>query len=220
MNLVNLDGLTLIGPGSEWFWSMLQLVVVAVSLFALYRQVRLQSSASAIEQTRAITSEWNVRGAAPESSRHPAGTARRRRQLGPLPARGDRGREFWERVGWLGLRTGKIDRRIVHAYVGAAVRLWWQLLAPNTQQFRELQQDEAIFEHFGWLATTMAAMDRPGGIRAGLQRCGVRQRARPDQHRTQPGRHPAGRGAPRRRGPPHVDCDARDRPSAGTTGVE
>lgn len=29
--MVNLDGLTLFGPGSEWFWSMLQFAVVAVT---------------------------------------------------------------------------------------------------------------------------------------------------------------------------------------------
>jgi hypothetical protein len=70
---------------------------------------------------------------------------------------------FWERVGWL-VRSGKIDRRIIHAYVGAAVRLWWKLLGPNTTRLRAEQQDVSLFEHFGWLATTMAAMDRETGF--------------------------------------------------------
>ena len=163
MNLVNLDGLTLIGPGSEWFWAMLQLVVVAVSLVGLYRQVRLQSSASAIEQTRAITGEWNSealhrsRLATLLSLRDGVDDATASRHAAIEVG------NFWERVGWL-VRSGKIDRKIIHAYVGTAVRLWWKLLAPSTEELRTQQQDVGVFEHFAWLATTIAEMDRRAGF--------------------------------------------------------
>ena len=40
MQLVNWSG-ALIGPGSEWFWTMLQFVVVAGTLIAYTRQLRL-----------------------------------------------------------------------------------------------------------------------------------------------------------------------------------
>ena len=43
MKLINTDGMSFIGPGSEWFWTMLQVLVVAVSLLGLYRQLRLQA---------------------------------------------------------------------------------------------------------------------------------------------------------------------------------
>ena len=43
MQFINWSG-ALIGPGSEWFWSMLQFVIVAGTLIGLYRQLRLQSS--------------------------------------------------------------------------------------------------------------------------------------------------------------------------------
>jgi hypothetical protein len=59
VKLINVDGLSLLGPGSERLWSMLQLVVVAVSLIGLYRQLRLQSSAGAIEQATALARDWN-----------------------------------------------------------------------------------------------------------------------------------------------------------------
>jgi hypothetical protein len=57
MQLINLQG-ALIGPGSEWFWSMLQFIVVAGTLIGLYRQLRLQSSQGAIEQLDAFEREW------------------------------------------------------------------------------------------------------------------------------------------------------------------
>ena len=57
MQLVDWSG-ALIGPGSEWFWTMLQFVVVAGTLIGLYRQLRLQSSQEAIGQLGAFDREW------------------------------------------------------------------------------------------------------------------------------------------------------------------
>jgi len=42
MKLINTDGLALIGPGSEWFWTALQFTALAVTLIAIYRQLRTQ----------------------------------------------------------------------------------------------------------------------------------------------------------------------------------
>jgi hypothetical protein len=58
MGLINTNGLVLIGPGSEWFWSMLQLVVVVVSLAALYRQLRAQGSANAVQRMDSLQGAW------------------------------------------------------------------------------------------------------------------------------------------------------------------
>ena len=50
MSVLNTEGLSLFGPGSEWFWSMLQFVVVAVTLLGIYSQLRLGRSANAFAQ--------------------------------------------------------------------------------------------------------------------------------------------------------------------------
>ena len=42
MNLVNTDGLAIFGPGSEWFWTMLQFTALAITFYAIYRQLRAQ----------------------------------------------------------------------------------------------------------------------------------------------------------------------------------
>jgi hypothetical protein len=163
VKLINVDGLTLFGPGSEWLWSMLQLIVVAISLIGLYRQLRLQASAGAIEQATALASDWN------SELLHRSRLA----TLLPLQDGVDPGGSssqaaieignYWERVGWL-VRSGHIDRRLVYAYLGNSVRLWWKLLAPNTHQLRQLQRDEQIFEHFEWLANAIETMDRQTGV--------------------------------------------------------
>jgi hypothetical protein len=42
VNLFNTSGLTLIGPGSEWFWTAISGLALVITLLALYRQFRLQ----------------------------------------------------------------------------------------------------------------------------------------------------------------------------------
>ena len=42
MTFVNTDGMVLIGPGSEWFWTALQFTALAITFFAIYRQLQAQ----------------------------------------------------------------------------------------------------------------------------------------------------------------------------------
>jgi hypothetical protein len=42
MTIINMDGLALFGPGSEWFWTMLQYIALTITFFAIYRQLRTQ----------------------------------------------------------------------------------------------------------------------------------------------------------------------------------
>jgi hypothetical protein len=42
VTLINNDGMTLIGPGSEWFWTALQATALAITFIAIYRQLRTQ----------------------------------------------------------------------------------------------------------------------------------------------------------------------------------
>ena len=58
MTLINTEGMALIGPGSEWFWTALSGVVLALTFLAIYRQLRLQRSANAFEQLNGLVDAW------------------------------------------------------------------------------------------------------------------------------------------------------------------
>jgi len=53
VRLINTHDLTVFGQGSEWLWTMLQFVVVVVTLVAIYRQVRLETLLHLRENGRA-----------------------------------------------------------------------------------------------------------------------------------------------------------------------
>ena len=150
------------GQGSEWFWSMLQFVVVAITLLAIYRQVRLQASASALEQMNAIVQEWRS-----ESLVRHTLTLREAIRDGvpwadlPYGAASTVG-DFWEGIGYL-VGRGHIDRNLLHQGVGGAPQWWWAALSEWAAKVRADTEDPQALEYFEWLAGEMAAIDRRGG---------------------------------------------------------
>ena len=161
--LINTNGLAFFGPGSEWFWSMAQFVIVAGTLLGLYRQVKLQSSQGAIEQVAALERDWSSEvmarsrlavlvslrdGVAPKDVPSTAASV-----LG----------NFWERVGYL-VEAGHIDSALVWEYFSNSIGTWWGWLTPFADETRRRFEVEGIFENFEWLAAKMAELDRKKGV--------------------------------------------------------
>jgi hypothetical protein len=165
--MVSTDPIVLVGPGSEWFWSMAQFVVVAVTLIGIYYQLRLQRAANAFEQLNRIETEWNseylmrVRitvGLALKSGERPSILG-----LGSIA-------QFWEGVASL-VRGGHIDARVVYESLGNSMRYWWVLLGDEIHRIRALESEASdLFVHFEWLEGVFANFARRDGTRAGLDR--------------------------------------------------
>jgi hypothetical protein len=59
VKFINTDGMAFIGPGSEWFWTALSGIILAVTFIAIYRQLRAQSAANAVHRMEALQGQWN-----------------------------------------------------------------------------------------------------------------------------------------------------------------
>ena len=59
MTLINTDGLALIGPGSEWFWTALQFTALAITFVAIYRQLQVQHTQMQ-ENTKLLRSQAHL----------------------------------------------------------------------------------------------------------------------------------------------------------------
>ena len=168
MKLINTDGMAFIGPGSEWFWTAVSGLVLAITFIAIYRQLRLQASAGAIEQMESLQRDW----ISERMSR-----SRLRVQLAlhggvdpatlPDQAAGDIA-NFWERLGYL-VRAGHVDRDLVYGYMGNLIRLWWACLAPHVQLTRDRYGDSAISEEF--MSTRPSSSLSAGTLPIGLIDC-------------------------------------------------
>ena len=158
MGIVSDQPIVLIGPGSEWLWSMAQFVIVAITFLAIYYQLRLQRPSAAIEQVRAISREWTHEQMARakldvltlvRDGSDPGAT---------LTAGGEIG-DFWEDLAYLA-KSGSIDRRLIYDSLGPAVRTWWGILEPSAVHAREQANDRGIWIDFEWLAGVFAGFDR------------------------------------------------------------
>ena len=162
MSLFNLDDLVIIGPGSEWFWTMVSGIVVAVTLVGLYQQVRMQRAAAALDQLGATSREWDDEM-----------LARVRLEVLLAVQAGADGRalpdnatstilDFWERLGYL-TKAGHLDRSLVYETFAMPCLAWWARLEPKVQDSRATTGQRKLSEDFEWLAGFMAARQRAEG---------------------------------------------------------
>jgi hypothetical protein len=161
MKLINTEGMALIGPGSEWFWTALTGIVLAVTFLAIYRQLTTARNAAAYEQfdafERDLASERMLRFelallVAFRDGVDPA-------HLPPAAAHGIL--KFWEQVGAL-CRRGHIDADLLGEGSGTTVSLWWLVLETYARRVRS-ERGPAWYENFEWLVGVMAAIDRRSG---------------------------------------------------------
>jgi hypothetical protein len=161
VKLINTDDMALIGPGSEWFWTALGGVALTVTFIAIYRQLRLQRSAEAIEHLASLKREWDSEGMARSVL---ATLLAIRDGCDPtrLPMAAHDIGDFWQRVGYM-VRERDVDRRLVHQYLFSDIRAWWHWLAPTVRFWRESEGLPLLYGHFEWLAGLMVEMDRKAG---------------------------------------------------------
>jgi hypothetical protein len=58
VKLINTDGMAFIGPGSEWLWTAVSGIVLAVTFLAIYRQLRMQRAANGFAQMQELQDRW------------------------------------------------------------------------------------------------------------------------------------------------------------------
>jgi hypothetical protein len=163
VKLINTDGMALIGPGSEWFWTALSGLVLAVTFLGIYRQLRIARSANAFEQMNRLSNEWDSE----RMNRHKLEILLAL-QAGVKPENVPSGaasyvRDFWDDMGLL-IKAGHIDRRLVYESFTAPCRAWWATLAPVTRRLRTEAEDPRLSISHEWLDGIMADMDAEAGI--------------------------------------------------------
>jgi len=162
MRILSADPIVFVGPGSEWFWTAVSGLVLAVTFLAIWRQLRVQASANAYAQVAGFAAELH-------SERLVWATYDVLLSLadGMPPANVPTGAAFalgnhWEAIGLL-VRGGHLDRRLAYTSMSYSVQYDWAILAPFAARIRAATGMSAIYEHFEWLAGEMAGIDRARG---------------------------------------------------------
>jgi hypothetical protein len=163
VTFINTEGMAFIGPGSEWLWTALSGVVLAVTFIAIYRQLRLARDGEAIRMLDGFYAEWNsermLRYRLARLRWIAAGRPYGARPRGPLNGIGN----FWEKLATLG-RRGHLDTELLWDAFGADCVVAWYDLETFVHASRDEAGDPRIFEHFDWMAGRMRELDRGSGL--------------------------------------------------------
>ena len=162
MQLINTQGLVLLGPGSEWFWSAVSGLVLAGTFLALYRQLRLQANAMATDQLTEFEREW-----ASERLLRSRLAVLLELQAGVEPANVSSSPahvvfNFWERIGALA-RGGRIDPKLLVLVNGGVGEWWWAILKDYVVR-RRTDLGPTFGESFEWLTGVISKINRRSGI--------------------------------------------------------
>ena len=163
MNALAGGDLALIGPDSEWFWSAIAGVLVAVSLFGLWRQLALQGSQKVREETESVENAWNS-----ERMMRYRLTILLAIREGLPPQQWPYGAvasvvNFWESVASLA-RDGHIDVKALAKGTGPEAMGQWTQLYPYIEFHRIDRKTKEIAEDFEWLANEMARLTGEGTV--------------------------------------------------------
>lgn len=162
MTFINTNGMAFIGPGSEWLWTAVSGIVLAVTFIAIYRQLRMQRDADAIEQMKALDREWL--GSERMARMRVAALIAIRDGLDPaaFPPRVLDIVDFWEAISHL-VRSGHLSRDLVNEQRSQSIQMWWGWLTPVVRAERERRNAPWIGQDFEWLANRMAELDKEAG---------------------------------------------------------
>jgi len=164
VKLINTDGMAFIGPGSEWFWTALSGMILAVTFLAIYRQLRLQRSANAIEQLNQIEREYTSERLA-RYTLELLLAIRDGSDPADVPDRAAAAiANFWERVASL-TRGEHVDLELLwDGGSGFYCQQDWVRLAPWIEKKRTEFGNPKQAEHFEWLVGMVEARARRDGI--------------------------------------------------------
>ena len=82
VTFINTKGMAFFGPGSEWFWAALQFTALLITFVAIYRQLRIARSASAVAQAAEYRARFDSERMRRHRLRHPRRHPRWKRDPG------------------------------------------------------------------------------------------------------------------------------------------
>ena len=150
MTLLNSNGLAIFGPGSEWFWAMLQFLVLLTTFFLVYRQLRAAVATNVFARKDRLDDAWDARPLT--QARLKTAIALRASPDADIDAAMAAIAKFFSDLFELHDRGHLAERDIMPAW-GVNCQVWWLLLGPAVRRHREAESVKTLYLGFEELAT-------------------------------------------------------------------
>ena len=167
------------GQGSQWFWVMLQSIVVIVTVVLIHRQVRLGRLENMLQTIHTFRDAWGSEKMA---------TCRRitcANYLAGVDSIGKAEEEvltLFEEIGFF-VKTGVIHERYVWEFYSYYIEPYWIMLEDNIRKFRIQEEDKTWFEHFQTLRNRMRQLSKKRDVFRSLTKEDVEKFIRGERER-------------------------------------
>jgi hypothetical protein len=155
-SLINETEWTLLGKGSEWFWILLQFVVITITLFLIYGELRISSAAHMLGSLTSLNERWTS-----------PGVVTQRRKICEAHCNNENvltlGHQivftFFEELG-LYVHNRWVPKDVIWDTYSYYIENYWDMCSREVEDRRRESNDDSIFEHFERLANTMRALNK------------------------------------------------------------
>jgi hypothetical protein len=161
MTLLNTNGLAVFGSGSEWFWAMLQFLVLLTTFYVVYRQLRAAVAANAFARMERLEDMWDARPLT--LARLKTAISLRNSPDADVDAAMGAIAKFFSDLFELQDRGHLAERDVMPAW-GVNSQVWWHLLGPAVLRYREAESIKILYLGFEELAAFCRRKSAAWGI--------------------------------------------------------
>jgi hypothetical protein len=152
--LINETNWTIFGKDSEWFWALMQFVVVTITLALIYGELRISSAAHMLSSLTCLNERWTSKD-----------MVWQRRKLCEAYLKNESvlvlGHQivftFFEEVG-LYVSKRWVPRKVIWDTYSYYIENYWDMCSQEVAARQS--KDSSTFEQFAWLAKTMRTLNR------------------------------------------------------------
>jgi len=149
LKIINTEGMAFLGPGSEWFWAMVQALIIGFTLVFIFQQLHAMKLANALGEMRKLTERWESTSMA--QARLSVAVDLRDSTEKPMTHAARSIAELFSDIYALRDRGVLSDRDVMEAWA-ARCDGWWVLLGPTVTRFRTAEASEKLYLGFEELA--------------------------------------------------------------------
>ena len=155
--MLQIGDVVILGPGSEWLWTMAQFLALTVTGFAIFRQLKAQAWANQFTLFANWSDDWSSMKAVRFKLDWHIQLVEQRRELTPA-------RRFVG--GWLNdsaaaRYNGHVNPRIAWENLGQVAQIYWALILPLVPEFRV--NDPRLWVDWERWVDELAERDRKAG---------------------------------------------------------
>jgi hypothetical protein len=151
---------TLFGNGSEWFWSFMQFVIIAVTITLIYGELRLSAATHLLGSLTSLNERWTSHDMVSQRQKI-CHAYLKREQILTLGTQNVF--TFFEELG-LYAKRGWVPPRVIWDTYSYHIECYWDMCSQEVVDRRSKLNDPSVFENFDQLAKDMRVINKKRGI--------------------------------------------------------